>query len=374
MKASRTPSRDGAGITLAKRSGPGKHFRIGTLAWSGEHKELAYLTAAEFTRSIDLAESSISAQCDLILCAGRRVYCNRSPRELRAGGILERTKGAPVLYEFWGDDGGEWRAMHLVRGRPVTTILRRKQIVRCSDDNTARLARLAKVVASNAGVLRFEGVDVKALLLICAESYAMRVRNRRSAIRGAPSSGKLQEALQGVLGPSWVLLAPWHAPTWPRIGRTGAGNVWPVRGKPPFFGRLVADRLGFDDGTSPPVAVVHANTFLAGQPGSPHPTETVSTLAFSTFAPNPVQPLEPVATGGPPGASVPIVAWRYAEFELPYASGSARKDHPITAEQLWQEALKITLPGHDQPADVHDPDDPQLDLDPLPDMKSDARS
>ena len=261
MKASRTPSRDGAGITLAKRSGPGKHFRIGTLAWSGEHKELAYLTAAEFTRSIDLAES-----------------------------------------------------------------------------------------------------------------YAMRVRNRRSAIRGAPSSGKLQEALQGVLGPSWVLLAPWHAPTWPRIGRTGAGNVWPVRGKPPFFGRLVADRLGFDDGTSPPVAVVHANTFLAGQPGSPHPTETVSTLAFSTFAPNPVQPLEPVATGGPPGASVPIVAWRYAEFELPYASGSARKDHPITAEQLWQEALKITLPGHDQPADVHDPDDPQLDLDPLPDMKSDARS
>jgi hypothetical protein len=126
---------------------------------------------------------------------------------------------------------------------------------------------------------KLRGRQTRLVLLICGEKNDLNTegRNRSTLYRSSPG-------LNETLGDRWVALNPAHSPYWPQSKMTGFAKVGRVGGEAETMARTVARRTPYFDGTSPPLAFVHANNFLADQP---------RTVAYASVAFGPTGRLAP---------------------------------------------------------------------------------
>lgn len=281
----RTPggSTGGTSVVIAKRSKESGEIRVGTLSWTGDLGASSYLSVTEFLAAVEVARPVISASVDLVLCAGRRVYEN--DRSLRPGDILERSGGAPVMFEWLAEDEDgsercEWQIAFVDAGRPRLEVLRRDQLVQSSKDAKAAYRRLACAIAKGAGTVAIEGSNTRLVLLICGENNLLKHPGPGSACRVDHHSRAEVQRLATALAGAWVALNPAHNPYWPPGRATGAANVMEIGGASPLLGRVVAPHRSYKDGTRAPTALIHVNTFLRGTNGEPHRTEASAHVAF----------------------------------------------------------------------------------------------
>ncbi len=272
----------GTTVEIEKRSHAKNRLKIGILSFTGDRTAVTYFSSNEFLRALAIVSSKISKDTDVILCAARRVYWSKSPDELKAPAVLKLTHDAPILFESYaelksGREVGEWKVAHRCGRSALISRLRKQQLVGSFNDRKSSFKHLAEALAVHAGVLSVSGSNLRLILLICGESNLLKTSNLKSAIRAR----RIPDETRELLSSPWVLLNPSHRAYWPMIARTGAGNVFSLNGRPPFLSRLVSERPLFRDGTTRPIAVVHANTFLSTSNGDRHATADVSHLVFS---------------------------------------------------------------------------------------------
>jgi hypothetical protein len=225
---------------------------------------------------------------DVLLASGRTLSAEPPPREIRAG-----TGGSPVLFEVVNDTGrtARWLLNHGVT-EARTEPIRSEQILVRGGDEAACYDRLSSVLVAGGGVLRLRGRRTRLVLLICGENNALNTRGRGLSTLSRPGPG-----LSETLGDRWVALNPAHSPYWPQSKMTGFARVGRVGGVGETMARTVARRTPYPDGTSPPLAFVHANNFLADRPR----TRDYATVAFGPegrLAPESVIQGEITAAGG----------------------------------------------------------------------------
>lgn len=90
----------------------------------------------------------------------------------------------------------------------------------------------------------------------------------------------------------------------------GFAKVGRVGGVGETMARTVAARGPYADGTSPPVAFIHANNFFADEP---------KTRAYASVAFNAAGRMTPVRTeeGGVPAENPQRIFWSFSAFEIP---------------------------------------------------------
>lgn len=252
---------EGACVLLARRSRPGSSLRLGTLSWGiGESWRQSL---DEFLASVSAAAPAWGA-CDLALTAGLTVAGVPSARE-----VLSASGGTPVLFEVEGEAGERpWLLAYNLGGVPQQVILRRRQLAQRFNDHDG-FGLVAGAVVGNAGVIEFEGVDLRLVLLICGENNSVDPYAARSVFKRPPEDPTEAARLRAVLGERWVMLNPAHAGYYPHALPTGFGKVGVVqRGEDrqagPTLQWLAEREDGYRDGTTAPLAVVHVNNYDLG--------------------------------------------------------------------------------------------------------------
>jgi hypothetical protein len=124
---------------------------------------------------------------------------------------------------------------------------------------TDRIEAVSTVLSRGRGMLRFDDLPVELVLLICGENNVLAYDRSASVLRlGTNASCGPSAALRG----DWVLLNPAHEPYWPPITRTGFAKIRQTAShKGPTLKKLVMHHAVRQDGTRPPLAVVHSNNF-----------------------------------------------------------------------------------------------------------------
>lgn len=272
--SSARPSRsEGTSVLLGRRNQPGSPLRIGTLSWGVV--DAWQQSPNDLLATVATAAAS-HGNCDLIVAAGLTVSAAPSART-----VLRASGGTPVLFEIdAGANGRSWLLAHRSGDSPQNVLLRRRQLAQRFDDYEG-FRRIAGAVAGHAGVIEFEGADVRLVLLICGENNSVNPYAARSVFKRLPDKPEEAARLRGVLGKSWVMLNPAHARYYPQVLPTGFGKVGVVRtGEDQWAGptlRWLAERTrGYRDRTMPPMAVIHVNNF---DPEHPE-TEEYAAISF----------------------------------------------------------------------------------------------
>ncbi|QDV36920.1 hypothetical protein [Tautonia plasticadhaerens] len=228
-----------------------------TLSWSVPRRGGNLLCPEDFLTTLGRLRDRHPEPWDLLLASGRTLSAEPPPGAIRA-----RTGGSPVLFEVINDTGrtARWLLNHgdrEARSGPI----RSEQIVVRGGDEAACYDLLSSVLGAGGGVLRLRGRRTRLILLICGENNALNTRGRGLSTLARPGP-VLAEALEH----GWVALNPAHSPYWPQSKMTGFAKVGRVGGVGETMARTVTRRTPYPDGTSPPLAFVHANNFLADQP------------------------------------------------------------------------------------------------------------
>jgi hypothetical protein len=250
---------EGACVVLGRRSLPGSPLRLGTLSWG--IGETWRQSPDEFLAAVSAAAAPIWGICDLAVAAGLTIAEMPSP-----SAVLSASGGTPVVFEVEGEAGERpWLVACNHGGVPQQVILRRRQLAqRFNDHDGFRL--VAGAVAGSAGVIEFEGVDLRLVLLICGENNSVDPYAARSVFKRLPEDPTEAAKLQAVVGGRWVMLNPAHAGYYPHALPTGFGKVGVVqtgedRQAGPTLRWLVEREDGYRDGTTAPLAVVHVNNY-----------------------------------------------------------------------------------------------------------------
>ena len=254
-------------------------IRVATLSWSLPERDDLNLTRDEFFESL----ASIGCQpdaADLILCSGCQL-----PGEVRP---LEMLKELPqwnprtsVLYEvvenrrvlFHAGPGAEQARL---------SCLRSQQCVRHNNSDSSDYQQLFEVLASGAGLIRFEGIPVPLVLLTCGENNAIAWSGRSSILKPQmrrplqhhqPTGNPLAQ-IEAFCQDQWILLNPAHRWYRNKSFRAGFGKahpfIHPTGPRNSILERLCAARhadgrsgarFQCKDGTTPPWAVIHCNNF-----------------------------------------------------------------------------------------------------------------
>lgn len=281
---------EGASVALARRTPPGSPLRIGTLSWEGEEPWVQ--SPGELLASLTAAGTW--GVCDLIVTAGLTVY--EAPA---AEAVLAASGGTPVLFEAESDGGDyAWLLVRQGNGGPAETVVRERQLLYRSGE-VADMTRLAGVIASGAGVIDFEGTDLRLVLFICGENNLLQPDAGPSVLR-AVSDDQQAAGPEEVVGGTWAVLNPAHKPYLKQqIKTSGFGKIAQGTNSAGTFGptlkRLVDGRRQFRDGTTAPVALLHVNNF------SPRHPKTVpyASVCFGDTAER-VIPVGDMATGEVP--------------------------------------------------------------------------
>ncbi len=168
--------------------------------------------------------------------------------------LAKATSGTPVLFEVSGGEHAPW--ILSIDERLIK--LRWAQVVSKYDQKLEQ-ARLARMIAAERGLIRFQAVSSRFVLLICGENNCLNPDGKRSVIRNAPDS--TGAGLQSLLN-DWVVLNPAHVPYWPQIRSRGFVKIGKDKqGAGPTLGRLIGQRRQYDDGTYAPRALIHCNNY-----------------------------------------------------------------------------------------------------------------
>lgn len=270
---------------------PGEALRLVTLSWSVPRRGGDLLVPDDFLTTLGQLRERYGGSWDILLASGRTLSAEPPPREIRA-----RTGGSPLLFEIVNDTGrtARWLLNHGA-SEPLTDLIRSEQILVRGGDEVACYDRLSSVLVAGGGVLRLRDRRTRLVLLICGENNGLNTRGRGHSTLRHPGPG-----LADTLGDRWVALNPAHSPYWPQSKMTGFAKVGRVGGVGETMARTVARRTPYPDGTSPPLAFVHANNFLADRPR----TRDYATVAFGPegrLAPETMIEGEiPAAGGGEP--------------------------------------------------------------------------
>jgi hypothetical protein len=245
----------------------GDALRLVTLSWSIPRRGGDLLDPEDFLTTLDQLRGRHPEPWDMLLASGRTLSSEPSPREIRS-----RTGGSPILFEVINDRGSTARWL-LTHGdsEAHTKQLRSEQILFRRGDEVACYDRLSSVLGAGGGVLSLRGRRTRLVLLICGENNALNTSWRGLSTLCHPGPG-----LTRSLGHRWVALNPAHSPYWPQKTRMGFAKVGQDGGVGPTMSRSVARRTPYPDGTSPPLAFVHANNFFADEPR----TTTYASVAF----------------------------------------------------------------------------------------------
>lgn len=300
----------GASVVLNRRTPHGSPLRLGALSWGvgdcwqqSPDEFLASLTGTDLRT------------CDLAVAAGLTLA---SPPQPRA--VLDASGGTPVLFEVAAEGGDRsWLLAHRGHSSPQAVVLRRRQLVERFDDHEG-FGRLAEAVAAGAGVISFEGTDLRLVLFICGENNLPAPDAARSVLKRMPGDPGRADRLTNLLAGPWLMLNPAHAPYYPPIRSTGFAKVGVVRfdgGQAgPTLRRLAEHEGRYRDGTAGPVAVVHVNNFDPRHP-------TTEEYAAVAFGDTPARVSRPTAPAGGEVAAPPQVArrWRACVFEVGTTAG-----------------------------------------------------
>lgn len=245
---------------------PGDALRIVTLSWSVSRRGGDLLDPEDFLTTLDQLRGRHPEPWDVLLASGRTLSSEPPPREIRA------RVGSPVLFEVMNGRGNTARWL-LNHGDPDASSeqIRSEQILVRGGDGVACYDRLSSVILAGGGVVRLQDRGTCLVLLICGENNALNTRGRGLSALLRPGSWPSQ-----TLGGRWVALNPAHSPYWPQSKMTGFAKVGRVGGVGETMARTVARRMPYLDGTSAPLAFVHANNFLADQPR----TKAYASVAF----------------------------------------------------------------------------------------------
>jgi hypothetical protein len=277
---------------------PDGPLRVGTLSWSVPKRVYGRLRTGEFLSAL---EQVAGRECrpDLLLVSGRTLA-----DEPDALDLAERAAGIPVVLEIANRDGSaRWL---LANGRsPCLTLLRQSQILVRSGDSDDTYRRLVAEVVVGNGVIRFGANGMKLLLLICGENNALRWDSSNLSALYYPAAG-----LADLLGGRWVVLNPAHSPYWPQIRSKGFAKVGVVAGSGETMARPVARSRTYKDGTSSPIAFVHANNFYAEEPK----TKAYASVAFGANG-----RMTPTHTGKGvvSGQCGEDIHWMFSGYEIP---------------------------------------------------------
>lgn len=275
--------------------------RIGTLSWTVPRRERGLLAPDQFLATLQGLHAKSPEPRDLLLCSGRTLAAEPPVQD-----VLARTGGADVLFEAINPDQSTARWV-LAHGGPEPRAdrLRTEQSLVRGGDDPATYERLAGELASGGGVVRLSGGDFRLVLLICGENNALDTYGRDRSALCRPGPG-----LADKLGGRWVALNPAHSPYWPQIARKGFAKVGKVSDGGETMARTVAGRGPYADGTSPPVAFVHANNFFDDEPR----TKEYASVAFDSAG-----RMTPVRTeeGTVAGVGGGMVNWLFSAYEIP---------------------------------------------------------
>lgn len=303
----------GASVVINRRTPHGSPLRLGTLSWGVE--DCWRQSPDEFLASLTAAVPAWGI-CDLAVAAGLT-----SAGVPSTSAVLSASGGTPVLFEVEGE-GGErpWLLAYDHGGVPRQAILRRRQLAqRFNDHDGFRL--VAGAVARSAGVIEFEGVNVRLILLICGENNSVDPYAARSLFKRLPSDPTEAAKLREVVGGRWIMLNPAHAGYYPHALPTGFGKVGVVqtgedRQAGPTLRWLAEREGGYRDGTTAPLAVIHVNNFDPRHPA----TEEYAAVAFGDTPARVSRPTGPAE--GEVAVSPPVARrWRACVFEISKAAG-----------------------------------------------------
>jgi hypothetical protein len=283
-------------------------MRLGTLSWGiGESWRQS---PDEFLASVTAAARAWGI-CDLAVAAGLTIAEVPSPRA-----VLSASGGTPVLFEVEGEAGERpWLLAYDHGGVPQRVILRRRQLAqRFNDHDGFRL--VAGAVARSAGVIEFEGVDLRLVLLICGENNSVDAYASRSVFKRLPEDSTEAARLRAVVGGRWIMLNPAHAGYYPHALSTGFGKVSVVqtgedRQAGPTLRWLAEREDGYRDGTTAPLAVVHVNNY----DGSHQETVEYAAVTFGDTEERVRRVAGPVA-GEVAATSASTRPWRACVFEI----------------------------------------------------------
>lgn len=308
---------EGVCVVLGRHSLPGSPLRLGTLSWG--IGEMWRQSPDEFLASVSAA-APVWGVCDLALAAGLTITEAPSP-----SAVLSASGGTPVVFEVEGEAGERpWLVAYKHGGEPRQTVLRRRQLAqRFNDHDGFRL--VAGAVAGSAGVIEFEGVALRLVLLICGENNSVDPYAARSVFKRLPENPTAAARLQEVVGSRWVMLNPAHAGYYPHALPTGFGKVGVVqtgedRQAGPTLRWLAEREDGYRDGTTAPLAVVHVNNYDRSH------EETVEYAAV-TFGDTEerVRRVAGPVTGEIAAVSDGFRPWRACVFEI--STGQERERH-----------------------------------------------
>ncbi len=279
-------------------------MKIGTLSWSVPRRDRGLLAPAQFLATLEQVRAKDPEPWTLLLASGRTLATEPPSDE-----VLARTGGAAVLFEVV-NPGGSTARWVLAHGGPRARAdrLRSEQILVRGGDGPSTYDRLAAELAAGGGVIRIRGSETKLILLICGENNALDTYGRGRSVLCRPGPG-----LADKLGGWWVALNPAHSPYWPQSKMKGFAKVGRVGGVGETMARTVAGRGPYADGTTPPVAFVHANNFFADEP---------RTRAYASVAFGATGRMTPVHTeaGNVPGRDGEEIHWVYSAYEFPTRS------------------------------------------------------
>jgi hypothetical protein len=297
-------SRDWPPIELKGRSQDS--LRIGCLSWSSARDdETGSQSREELYRSLELASPHVGDDCDLVLCAGRRVVTPEPDepedmdRHIDKRRVREALRGAALCFE-----DTEWESQWLVPGAHgrVAWLREFQRFANREADTHPQHYELAWRIGRGEGRVHFSGPDCTLVVLMCGENNLLSWGDGPSCFKGGGAS--TTAALRG----RWIVLNPAHTP----YGLNAKKKVLGRDDYDPTLGRAVDPTRSLADGSKPPLAVVHCNNFLVGDGKAATTSRSLRNVVYHRdHAAD--RPLSPALEAGGDG----IVAWAYAEYVIP---------------------------------------------------------
>lgn len=284
-------------VTLERRR-RGK-LRIGCLSWGQPFRDAArWLSASELARSLDLVSQRRTIDADLILCSGALIMDDGT----KLPSITNAASATPVLAE-WRDNDGDPAEWWLATASGWEKVRQNQYVFTAAGAKGQAAARTLAELENDWGVIRFHGINVALVLLICGEARILCRDSTLSIVAPALRRGRTAPT---VFNEPWALLHPSHRPALRGNIRTGWGLYARTTRKsvvsPGLFESLTDAHTARPDGTQPPRAIFHSGPWEPGNPAQ----ESISVCAFQ--AGNRLQN-PTVSTNG-------LVPIRYAEFDL----------------------------------------------------------
>ncbi|NMO14572.1 hypothetical protein HPC49_13590 [Pyxidicoccus fallax] len=298
----------GQGVTLPRRS-TGALLRIATLS----RVEEAGIDAPYPTEDALQALRAASRHAafggeDFWLCSGYTL--SRLPD---AEEVLEASGQVSVIFEVWDSKTSgfvSWFCAFRGKTKARCVLLRRGQFIfrrRDLHDEPRSVQKLARVLELGAGTIRFDGLNLTLVLLICGENNAV------TALRETASKSDTP-ALRQIVSAPWAVLNPSHHAYWPQSKMTGFAKVGRVGNAGPTLAHHVQSGQGSAS------FILHCNNYLRRDlnPDAERRTRQYASVVFTEATGR--TPLAPTASSPTNCQNSP--AWYAVRYQVALPSGA----------------------------------------------------